>query len=175
MPVSRSKERFADLLLQNQHRIVGCIFSLVHKMHDTEEIFQQVCLTMWEKFETFELGSDFGGWACSIARWKVKSFLQKERVHRAAFGDDFLEDWAVWEAAQSDEADDRVVAALRGCMDRLQPRDRELLEVRYGGGEMVAAMAGRLGRTPQSISNSLGRIRSRLLQCVRRTLAMEGC
>ena len=54
-------------------------------------------------------------------------------------------------------------------IERLRERDRELLEACYAD-EGVNATAGRMGRSPQSVHNSLRRIRRALFDCVRRTL-----
>jgi hypothetical protein len=48
------------------------------------------------------------------------------------------------------------------------------LETCYGGSVCIHDVAGRLGRSTQSIHNSLRRIRRVLFECVRRKIAQGG-
>ena len=63
--------------------------------------------------------------------------------------------------------------ALHACMERLSESDRRLLEMRYWEPKTVVEIAAELGRTPQSVCNSLNRIRAQLMDCVERTLSAE--
>jgi len=174
MTVSQSKEEFTELLMACQRRVVACIYAMVHNMADTQEIYQQACLTMWEKFDTFTPGTDFAKWASGIAYLKVLQSLQMRSRDRICFGDRFLENFAAWEAGRREEPEDRRAVALRKCVERLTECDRRLVQLRYGGTRRAGEIARELGRSPQSVSRSLGRIRLRLFECVRRTLSIEG-
>jgi RNA polymerase sigma-70 factor, ECF subfamily len=175
MSVPSSNERFANLLMGHQNRIVACIYAMVHNMDDTEEVFQQACVTMWEKFDTFQTDTDFAKWACSVAHLKAMSFLQRRRTSRVAFSEELVNELAESAASRQEAAEDRRLVALRACMERLSESDRQLLELRYTGTEKVADIAQQLGRLPHSISRSLARVRTWLLECVERTFSAESC
>ena len=170
---SQREKEFMGLLSDSQTRVMACIYALLHNMQDAEEVYQQVCLTMWRKFDVFQPGTDFGRWACSIAYLEVMSFVRRNRGARVLFSDEFLAELATWEGEQKADDTDRRITALRGCMERLSERDRHLIELRYAGVEAVVGIAQQFGRTPQSICNSLGRIRATLLECINRKLASE--
>ncbi len=53
--------------------------TLVPHRPDAEDIFQNVGVTLWEKFDEFEEGTNFGAWACRIAWFKVLDFQQKRQ------------------------------------------------------------------------------------------------
>jgi len=175
MSTAPSKEQFGNLLIEYQNRIVACIYAMVHRMDDTEEVFQQACLTMWEKFDTFQPETDFAKWGCSIAHLKAISFLKKRRSGRVAFSDELIDELAEWIPRSEEAGEDRRLMSLRACMERLRDTDRELLQLRYSGTQKVADIARRLDRLPHSISNSLARIRTWLLECMQRTVAAEEC
>ena len=172
--VSISQEAFIELLGGCQPRVMACIYALVHNLQDTEELYQQACLVMWQKFDSFTPGTDFAKWACSVAYLEVMQFQRQRRNRRALFSPDFLDEFTAWEATQPPRDDESRSRALRSCIERLNETDRTLLNTRYADDEPVLKIAERLGRTPQSVCNSLGRIRAALLHCVSRTLAMEG-
>jgi RNA polymerase sigma-70 factor (ECF subfamily) len=58
---------------------------------------------------------------------------------------------------------------LQACSRKLPPRNRRLLAMRYTAGLSLQAMAEQLGSSVAAVSQSLGRIRIVLLDCIRRT------
>jgi RNA polymerase sigma-70 factor, ECF subfamily len=172
MSHAESQERFMELLASCQSRIVACIYALVHNLPDTEDVYQEACLLMWRKFDTYQPGTQFVNWACSIAYLKVMDYLRQKRrgVH---FDAEFVKQFAAWEASLPTEEDNRRVQTLYKCMERLAELDRHLVELRYWETKTVVEIAGELGRSPQSVCNSLGRIRSQLMECVERSRVAE--
>jgi RNA polymerase sigma-70 factor, ECF subfamily len=77
------------------------------------------------------------------------------------------------EAAERTETFDARRRALAKCLQKLSPRDRDLVVGRYRSGGSVAALAAEIGRTVQAVYQALHRVRSALLLCVRRTMAIE--
>jgi RNA polymerase sigma-70 factor (ECF subfamily) len=71
-----------------------------------------------------------------------------------------------------EELEDRRDALAR-CVEKLRQRDRELLNECYGESSGVTEAADRRGRSPQSVYNSLRRIRRALFECISRTMAQE--
>lgn len=141
-------------------------------MHDVEDVYQQACMVMWRKFDTYQPGTPFVKWACSIAYLEVKKHLsQRQRAHR--FSPQFVARFEAWEGALPTESGNLGAEALHRCMERLGAGDRRLLQWRYWERKTVLEIAAALGRTPQSVSNSLGRIRALLMECVQQIRATE--
>ena len=130
---ARSKELFIELLGNCQPRLMACIYALLHNMQDTEEVYQQVCLVLWQKFDNFEPGTDFTKWACSVGYLEVLNYQRRHRRSHATFSDRFFEEFTDWESAQPPEDDNGRGRALRGCLERLGDADRRLLEMRVYG------------------------------------------
>jgi RNA polymerase sigma-70 factor (ECF subfamily) len=63
---------------------------------------------------------------------------------------------------------------LGHCLQKLPPRDRDLLLVRYEPGSGVEEAARRSGRTLQTAYKALARLRKLLLDCVSTRLARGG-
>jgi RNA polymerase sigma-70 factor (ECF subfamily) len=89
------------------------------------------------------------------------------------FDQDIVDVVAQTASALSEEIDQRH-EALAHCLQRLHPRDRELLIARYEPGGSVDAAARRSGRTLQTAYKALGRLRKLLLDCVTTRLAGAG-
>jgi RNA polymerase sigma-70 factor (ECF subfamily) len=165
------KAEFAEHLHRNQSRLYGYIHSLVRDLNDADDLFQQTAFILWKKFAEFDPRRSFFAWACGIARLEVANFLRRRSRQRLYFCDDLnlLLIEAHAELTTEEEADRRE--ALAQCVERLRPRDRDLLLECYGASTGVHAAAGRRGRSSQSVYNSLRRIRRALFECVTRTLA----
>ena len=172
MPDPTRQEEFINLLADCQHRVRATVYAIIHNIHDVEEVYQQACLVMWRKFDTYQPGSQFVKWACSIAYLEVKKFLS-QRHRGTRFSEKFLEGFVAWETALPADAGNLSIQALYACMERLNASDRRLLQLRYWESRTVIEIAAELGRTPQSVSNTLGRIRAQLMECVKQIRAAE--
>ena len=79
----------------------------------------------------------------------------------------------IGEAEVEEDTSDSTAFALRECVDKLPDADRELLDLCYQDRNKVKDIATRLGRSSQSVCNSLSRIRATLFNCIQRVLARE--
>ena len=164
------KAEFAEHLRLHQSRLFGYVHALVRDLNDAEDLFQQTTVILWNKFATFDRAKSFFAWACGVARLEVCNFLRSRSRQRLYFSDDLnlLLVEAQEELAEDDQEERR--AALARCVEKLRQRDRDLLQECYGESTGVGEVAARHGRAPQSVHNSLRRIRRALYECVERTL-----
>lgn len=171
--VQSRKTMFAEYLRQEQTRLYAYIHSLVRDLNDTDDLFQQTTLIIWKKFGDFDPGRSFFAWACGIARLEVASFLRGRARQRLYFSDDLSVLLIEAQAETTNEELEDRREALGRCVEKLRQRDRELLAECYGDSPGIHEAAGRRGRSPQSVYNSLRRIRRALFECVTFTLAHE--
>ena len=163
-----------DQLIQHQGQLFGYIFALAQNWEDTQDIFQQTSLVLWGKFDSFEPGSNFAAWACRAARFTAMNFLRAKRRTQARLGDALLDELTSEFESASPVYLDRQ-HALASCLKKLSDSERRLVELCYSPQESIKQVSRQLGRSSQSICNSLRRIREKLLECVDRTLAKEEC
>ena len=50
---------FVELLTASHDKLLGYLLSLLGRWHDAQDVLQRVSLLMWQKFESFEQGTDF--------------------------------------------------------------------------------------------------------------------
>jgi RNA polymerase sigma-70 factor (ECF subfamily) len=169
----RPETEFAARLREVQTRLYGYIHSLARDLNDADDLFQQTTLIMWKKFDEYDRGRSFFSWACGIARLEVVNFLRSRTRRRLYFSDDLtLLLIEAQDGISHDAIDDRQ-DALASCMAKLRQRDRELLLECYQETGGVNQAAGKRGRSPQSVFNSLRRIRRALFVCISRSLSRE--
>lgn len=169
------RTRFAELLRESQSRLLGYIYSLVRDVNDADDLFQQTAVILWNKFDLYDGSRSFSAWACGVARLEVSNFIRSRSRKKLYLSDDLnlLLIEAYTETDEPADTDEERKAALSRCLAKLRERDRELLLSCYTGEEEIIRIADRMGRSSQSVHNSLRRIREALYECVRRTLAQE--
>jgi RNA polymerase sigma-70 factor, ECF subfamily len=170
-------DQFAVLIADHQGRLFAYIYALVHSMSDTEDIYQDTVLTLWRKFDQYTPDTNFGAWARTTARFKVDHFYRSKQRNRLHFDDLLLAELAETEA-ELDTPDDAETAefyhrALLDCMQRLTATDRRLIGLCYSGSAGIKNVAQQEGRSPQSICNSLRRIRGILFDCIEQSMDRE--
>lgn len=174
MTGSDKGDDFADMVATHQGRLFAYIYTLVQNMSDTEDIYQDTVLTLWRKFDQYELGTNFAAWARTTARFKVDHFYRARKRNPLQFDDGLLAELAETEA-EFDAQDDAETAqsyhrALLDCMKRLVAADRRLIGLCYSGANAIKNVAQREGRSPQSVCNSLKRIRGLLFDCINQSV-----
>ncbi len=167
----RSHDRFVELLTQHRGPLFGYIYALVRRLDDAEDLYQDTAMVMWSKFQEYEPGTNFMGWACTIARFRVANFLKGERRRRRFFSHALQEELAALQARIQPEDAGFQQEALLDCMKGLSDADRQLLDLCYGTQRSFREVAEELGRSPQSVYDSLSRIRRVLLECIDRAAA----
>jgi RNA polymerase sigma-70 factor (ECF subfamily) len=167
------KAAFAEYLRQDHTRLYGYIHSLVRDLNDADDLYQQTALILWKKFDEFDRARSFFAWSCGVARFEVANFLRARSREHLYFSDDLNLLLAEAQAEITDEEFECRRDALVRCIEKLRERDRELLRECYGDQFDVHGAADRRGRSPQSVYNSLRRIRRSLFECIARTLERE--
>ena len=170
MPDPKRYEEFAGLIGRHTSRILAYIDALLLNWSDAEDLFQDTCLMLWQRFDDFTPGTNFLAWALRIADHRVMKFHTKQS-RQAAFTAS-LRDALMANLANQAAKEETTTSlpALSRCMDRLTESDRRTVTLCYAEGLPVRQVADAMGRSPQSVHNSLCRIRKWLLDCIQREL-----
>lgn len=160
------------LLVAHQGRLRAFLRSLLPSWDDVDEVMQEASLVAWRKFANFEEGSNFMAWAATIARFEALRHLRTRSRDRLVFSDGVCELLAD-EAANDGGAFEREQRALERCLARLGEAPRDLLLLSYQPGVKRHEIAARVGRSVEGYYKTVQRLRSRLLDCIRRELAEE--
>ena len=165
-------DRLIELLNQYRQPLFGFIFTMVHRIADAEDVFQQTSIVLWKKFDHFEEGTDFIAWACSIARCQSIDFLRARKRDRLYFSEAMMTEL---EACQHDQSEGftELAEALEACKEKLTESDRLTIDRCYAPGVKIKDAAVGLGRNVGSVYTSLNRIRQTLATCIKRRLSQE--
>jgi RNA polymerase sigma-70 factor (ECF subfamily) len=167
MSKSSPHDRLMDLLLRHQSQIFGYIFAAVRNLDDAEEIYQETSLVLWRRFADFVPDTDFSRWACKTAKHKILHFQHDRRRNPLCLSDEALANLAEVQISRGPESAKQQQEVLAECVDELPPTDRQTVDLCYGGHDSIKQVAERLQRSPQTLYNSISRIRRLLVDCVR--------
>jgi RNA polymerase sigma-70 factor, ECF subfamily len=168
-PTSDRHAEFVQELNAAHRRLLAYLVSLLGNRHDAEDVLQRACLTMWNRFDTFEIGTHFTAWACTVAFYEAKNFRRAAARSKLQFTDELLEVLARERLDDLPHSDERW-DALEHCLQKLDTAGRRLVEAAYYEECDIARLASALGRAPQTLYNKLNIIRRNLATCVTRRL-----
>lgn len=147
--------------------------SLVRDFAARDDVLQETAVAVIESFDRYDESRPFVGWALGIAQNQVRLYLRRRQRDRLVFDDDVVLLLAeAFEATAPEEQ--RSLAFLRDCLQRLPERSRELCELRYFRDLKPSSIANALGMAPNSVAKALQRIRDQLRECVSSKAATEG-
>jgi RNA polymerase sigma-70 factor (ECF subfamily) len=172
-PQVSAVRELARLWVQSQSVISAYITANVLDVHHAEDLVQEVAQVVAEKFGTFDRSRSFVSWALGIARNRVLKYYRSRARDRLVLSETALTKLEQAFENVGHEAEDRR-AALKICLERIQGRRREVLEMRYSQNEKVADIAHRFSMSTDGVFVMLHRIRTVLYGCIHRQLAKEG-
>ena len=149
------------------------VVSAVRDFAARDDVLQETAVAVMESFERYDPERPFVAWALGIAQNQVRLYFRRTQRDRLVFDDDVVAQLAVAFGSTPPEQL-QPLGFLRGCLDQLEGRARELCELRYGRDLKPAAIAKSLGMTANSVAKALQRIRDQLRECLERKAAVEG-
>lgn len=169
MSAPEDHKRFTELLAAHHTQLFGYLYALVHNINDAEDLYQETVAVLWRKFGEYREGTSFFSWAQTIARYKMLNFF-RDRKRQQQLSEEL--EATVTKCFNRYDADllQARLTALQECRDRLRDEDRRLLEVCYGSDDRFNETADKLGRSAKSVYDSLGRIRTTLMKCIKARL-----
>lgn len=175
-PASPSKQdrtaEFVALYSENYQRLQYFLLALLPTSNDASDVLQETSLVLWDKFETFQTGTNFFAWACKIARLQSLKHFERNKHRARPFDDETLERLAEDAAEYAAQTEPRI-EVLESCLKDLPESDRTLIRRRYETDASVNKIAEEIGVTANRLSKSLGRIRRALMACLERKLALD--
>lgn len=162
----QNHERFLRTFLQHENDLRSYARALVPGREAVNEVMQEASVVMWRKLDQLRDESEFLPWAKVIVRYEALKARQSVARDQLSFGEDVYELLAADDGATGDDALDREREALDHCLDKLGSPQRKLVLLPYHGRGAVTDLATETGQTVNSLYKKIGRLRSKLTQCV---------
>lgn len=163
------RSRFTSLLSKDRIRLFSFIRSLVLNQTDAEDVYQRVCLTLWNKFDEFDQERDFFPWACGVASYTVRNHHRSLRHDRHYFDQDLIENMSQQRERHLSSYNIRI-EFLHECLRDLNSSDQQLLQDAVFEKQAVTDIAKTTERSIQTLYNRLSILRRELAKCISRKL-----
>lgn len=163
-------EEFVAELTHHQTSMLAYIRSMAPGGSGARDLLQEVNITLWQKRDTFALGTNFKAWAFQTIRYHMLNHRRRLASRGwLIFDDDLVERLSPEFEMETDELDERH-AALRECLQKLRPKDRDLLHHRYATGSSLQQFATATNRSTGTLKAILFNLRAVLRRCIERQL-----
>jgi RNA polymerase sigma-70 factor (ECF subfamily) len=166
------QESLMILLLRERVKLLAYIRAIVRDEHLAEDVYQEVAVLAIRKCDEIRDARHFLAWMRLTSRHRSLKMLRQRRqpvLLDESLLDRLDEQWG--EHDQNSSAD--LTEALRQCLERLTPRARNLVRLRYAEGIRGAQLAAGLDRSLNTVYVSLSRIHRSLGECIRRRLTLS--
>ena len=166
-----NEQQLMALWTMHASRVFAYILTLEPHWVNAEDILQETSVTVWDKRAEFNPGSDFCAWACQIAYFKTLSYLRRSR-QLDLVGEQLLETLSADAKDVAEELEPRL-HALTTCLGKLSPRNRKIVELRYGPNGTAKYVAEQMRLSLIGAYKALQRIHESLFGCIQRELTRE--
>ena len=155
---------FARFYQRTSAKLFGVVLRILPERSLAEDAMQDAYAKIWRNAAGYDArrGSPIT-WAATIARNVAIDLRRREHPGGRIRDDDYDFD-AMSDPAAGASAED--MAALRACLDRLDPEQRSLILAAYLNGESREELAERLGHPTGTIKSWLHRGLARLKGCL---------
>jgi RNA polymerase sigma-70 factor (ECF subfamily) len=164
---------FVELWTRNQEDVRRYVSMLIPRQGDVDDVMQELAVALLTKFAEYDSALPFLPWANRFAYLEVLKWRQKHARDRLLFSDELL---AQLELAIAEETPMLEIRrkALNDCLQKLTPRDRDLILARYAKHGAVQRAAEHKGIPADRLYRLMRKLRCVLLNCVDAALRRQG-
>ena len=166
-----NEAEFIRELTKHQTAVGAFLKSLLPVHADIDSLLQEVNVTLWKKKDSYELGSNFKAWAFQVA--KFHAFNEHRRLKKNHFS--VLDEAVVQVLAETENFDNQDInereRALNLCLKKLNPKEVELVKIRYSKGLSIEQYSKQENKNSGTIRATLRRIREKLRECINHQLS----
>lgn len=164
-PSPTPEPAYVQLISKHQRHLHSYIRTLVPTHADADDVMQETSLTLWQKREQYDNTRDFFPWACGVALIQVLRHRQRKATDKLWFNEEVLAQLAAQMEEDANLFEFRR-EALDGCIEKLSPSEKRVLELRYREGSTWEALAAQIDHSTRSAQRTMARVRRLLHRCI---------
>ncbi len=168
-------ERAFRTIFAHRTMLRAYVLAIVRDVHRAEDALSDTVVALAREWGRYDPSRPFAPWARGVARRVALAQLRRDAARPIQLDEASLEALGADLDRFGDQArlEERKVL-LRGCLDRLDPRHRRLIEWRYFENRGIRQIARQTGRSPNALYVAYARIHGALQTCVERQLRAAG-
>ncbi len=162
------RKAFAALYRETSPRLYGLALGMLRRRDDAEEVIQDVYVSLWHSARTYDAGrGSVNTWLTTVVRNRCIDRLRRRDLLTTQLDDN---DWENLESPRSSPLQDAIrhadTQALARCLEHLDDRQRESLQLAYFQGLSHSELAVRLTAPLGTVKAWVRRGLERLRQCM---------
>lgn len=166
---SSAPEGAVRFVVDHRTMLKAYIRAIIRDPALAEDTFSDVTLAVLTSWERYDPSRPFESWARGIARRVALSNLRRESRQPYLLVEDVLEAVAQEIDEMGGEAKlESRKEALHGCLQRLAPPHRQLIEYRYFENRSYGEISGLVGKTVGNLYVIFNRLHKLLSTCIER-------
>lgn len=158
--ISQDPVAFAELYRRYVVQVYRYLYSHLGNVSDAEDLTAQVFTAAWEGRQRYREQGAFAAWLFRIARNKIADYFRRRRPQVSLEGDDppLKVEWDPLSQLVHNES----LLRLSRLVHCLQPREIELLRLRYAAELSYAEMGAAVGQSEAATKMAVHRLLNRL-------------
>lgn len=170
-------QMFSQLVERYQRLLYYFVLGKVREPAEAQDIVQKSFVSAYQNLATLTDPEAFFPWVRGIALNHCRNEWRRHHSY-ASMKDRLLEakqaELAVLRLEENHGEGTPRTDALRHCLERLKPDEHALIELRFVQELSMDQIGAELNKGGEAVRVWLYRIRSRLAECVKRRLALDG-
>tara|TARA_B110000908_G_C10250225_1_gene451522 strand:- start:1148 stop:1735 length:588 start_codon:yes stop_codon:yes gene_type:complete len=138
---------------------------------EVDDVLQEVSLVLWKKWKDFKPGSNFLAWSKTVAHFIVLKTCYQNKRKPVGVTDEVLEILQPDTESFDESVDDRI-PHLQLCLKQLDPKDLNIIRLRYEKKQEGKEIAEHMGLRPNYLYKKIGEIRKQLARCIQQREAI---
>ena len=173
MSEDENYELFVKLLTSNEAMLRSFVRKLLPSENDVDDVMQEISITLWTKFESFDPDTNFLKWAYVISRFKVMTHRRNKGRDRLHFDDELLNIMSE-ESEEESELSEMRHKAMQQCIRKLPEPKRKMLVTAYQPDMSMKDLAARMGKSAEAVYKTVSRLRVKLFDCIHHEISQGG-
>lgn len=172
MLTTEQQEQFTQLWTQSQSTVACFVHTSIRDRGQAEDLLQEIAMTLLRKFGDYDPSKSFLPWAMGVAKFAILGSRRDYARSRVVFDDALLEriSSTILETTPALREEEAFLAA---CLDKLPPKARRMVRLRYFDSLDSREIARVLGTSEVAIRVGLLRIREQLRTCIESQIQLE--
>ncbi|MEM0896455.1 MAG: sigma-70 family RNA polymerase sigma factor [Verrucomicrobiota bacterium] len=167
-------DEIAKTLLRHRLDLTAYLRVIVRDAALAEDVFQETVVKALQSGEEFEADSNLLAWFRRTGRNRAIDHIRKQGREAKILDRQALDILEAQAADMDSPGTTEQIRALESCLEKLTPRAREVLRLRYHEKMTGEDVAKRCNTTLNAIYRMMGRSYGQLRGCMERKLATEG-
>lgn len=167
-----NEERFLSLFLRHERELAGMARACLPTWDAVDDVLQESSLVMWRKIDQLRADDEFLPWAKVILRFEILKYRRALSRDRLLLDDELVALIAAEEPSPAADLHAQRRSAVEHCLGEFTAEHQTLLLAPYTRDDAVKSIAEAAGKTANSLYKRLGRLRTKLHDCVRIRLGM---